>query len=580
MKTFSTLLIYILLPFLFFSTCKNEPRIDTSGIATDSLSIAAGKNLFNQTCASCHSFNQTGIGPPLGGLTGEVSSDWIKAFVHNPKKVIDAGDSRAKGLFEKYKAYMTPFPNLADSSLNQIIAYMHKQPKPAFITAGDTAQALINPIPDTILMSNLVIDLKLMMQFPASDTNKKLLTRITKMDIEPHSKDLYVLDLRGKMYKVKGKTASVYFDITKEKPKFMEHPGLATGFGSFAFHPEFFKNGLLYTSYSEPPASAKADYGYPDSIPVAVQWVLTEWKTDHPTAPTFKGTSREILRIDMQSVIHGMQEIIFNPFSKPGSEDYGLMYIGVGDGGSVEHGYPQLAHHLDKIWGNVLRIDPRGKSAQATASTNGQYGIPNTNPFVAIKDSQALGEIYARGFRNPHRITWTTAGDMLVSNVGHANIETLNHILPGHDYGWPVTEGPFRINIKGDMKKIYALPVEYNKYHFTNPLAMYDHDEGLAICGGYEYTGTSIEQLKGKFIFGDIVRGRVFYINTADIKTGKMLPIEESRITLDGKPTSLKDICQCTKVDMHYGRDARGDIYILTKPDGKLYKMVNASLLQ
>ena len=95
-------------------------------------------------------------------------------------------------------------------------------------------------------------------------------------------------------------------------------------------------------SYIQPiqnlPASAKADFSYPDSIPVLLQWVLTEWKTD-PAAFPFSGKGREILRIDMPTGIHGMQEITFNRFAKPGDEDYGLLYIGIGDGGSAEIGH-------------------------------------------------------------------------------------------------------------------------------------------------------------------------------------------------------------------------------------------------
>ena len=81
---------------------------------------------------------------------------------------------------------------------------------------------------------------------------------------------------------------------------------------------------------------------------MTLQWVLTEWKTENPGAATFSGTSRELFRVNMVTGIHGVQEITFNPLSKPGDEDYGMLYIGVGDGGSVENGYPFLAHSIEK----------------------------------------------------------------------------------------------------------------------------------------------------------------------------------------------------------------------------------------
>ena len=167
-------------------------------------------------------------------------------------------------------------------------------------------------------------------------------------------------------------------DMAKLKPKFINEPGLATGFGSFAFHPDFAKNGLLYTTHTEAPNSGKADFTYADSIKVTLQWVLTEWKADDPNAPTFSGTSRELLRVNMVSGIHGVQEITFNPLAKPGDEDYGLLYIGIGDGGAVEEGYPFIAHSKEKIWGTIIRIDPAGRN-----SANGQYGIPTSQSICS-----------------------------------------------------------------------------------------------------------------------------------------------------------------------------------------------------
>lgn len=44
-------------------------------------------------------------------------------------------------------------------------------------------------------------------------------------------------------------------------------------------------------------------------------------------AATFSVTGRELFRVNMVYGIHGVQEINFNPHSKPGDEDYGLLYI-------------------------------------------------------------------------------------------------------------------------------------------------------------------------------------------------------------------------------------------------------------
>ena len=46
---------------------------------------------------------------------------------------------------------------------------------------------------------------------------------------------------------------------------------------------------------------------------------------------------------------------------------------------------------------------------------------------------------------------------------------------------------------------------------------MYDHNEGQAVTGGFAYHGR-IPALRGKFVFGDIVRGRLFAADLAAIK--------------------------------------------------------------
>jgi hypothetical protein len=165
---------------------------------------------------------------------------------------------------------------------------------------------------------------------------------------------------------------------------------------------------------------------------------------------------------------------------------------------------------------------------------------------------------------------------MFVSMVGHGNIESLYLIVPGHDYGWPIREGSFVVNPYGDLNKVYPLPANDSIYHITYPVAEYDHDEGKAICGGYEYWGNEVPELKGKFLFGDIPTGRLFYVDMGDIKLGKQAPIHEWKISFNGEQKSLKDLCGSDRVDVHFGRDAKGELYILTKADGKMYKLVSA----
>ncbi len=573
MKKGVLIISIVVLLLLYFSSCNSSTTLDNTAISIDSATIAKGEASFIQYCSGCHNFRVDRIGPQLGGLTTEVSADWIKHFIRDSKKMTESGDERARQLFMKYKTVMPSFASFTDDELNGIIAFLNTKASPYLHMAKDNGKEVSNPVADSIGHSNLLVELQLVTQIPASSDSGKLpLTRITKLDFEPHTGSSLILDLRGKLYKLQNNKPVVYLDMAKLKPKFIHEPGLATGFGSFAFQPDFAQNGLLYTAHTESPGSGNAGFYFADSIKTTLQWVLTEWKTENPDAAAFSGTSRELLRVNMPTGIHGVQEITFNPLSKPGTEDYGQLYIGVGDGGCVDDGYPLLTHNTEKIWGTILRLDPMGRN-----SANGQYGIPLHNPFVKNQNAKTLREIYAYGFRNPHRITWTKSGKMIVCNIGQRNIESVNLIIPGHDYGWPIREGTFLIDPYGDLNKVYPLPVNDSIYKVTYPVAQYDHDEGLAISGGFEYWGTTIPQLAGKFLFGDISPGRLFYINTADVKLGKRAIIKEWEISVNGTPTTLRELCGCERVALHFGRDSQGELYILTHA-GKVYKLVSATM--
>lgn len=563
-------ILFFLSFFVFFlSSCNDNDSGRNNSISGDSSKIASGKIIFEKNCAACHSFRQDEIGPALSGITTEASVEWLHRFIKDPAKMIASGDKRTSELRKRFKVAMPSFAAMSDDDINSVIAFLNTHKSRSLSPAEEDDKRITDPLPEKIKLSDLVVNLELVTQFPlSSDSGKIPLTRITKLDYEPESGILFVNDLRGKLYKIVHGGPKVYLDLKKMFPGFIDAPGLATGFGSFAFHPDFVKNGIFYTTHTEAPGSGKTDFSYADSIKVTVQWVLTEWKTENGAANRFVGTKRELMRINMVTGAHGMQEITFNPFAKPSGKDYGLLYVGVGDGASVQEGYSFIAHSKERVWGTILRINPSGRN-----SANGKYGIPVDNPFVHDKDPKTIKEIYAYGFRNPHRITWTSLGQMLVSNIGQANIEAIDWVKPGNDYGWPIREGQFLSNPKGNLNNVYPLPANDSIYKITYPVAQYDHDEGNAITGGYEYIGSAVPELKEKFLFGDIPFGRLFYINVRDIKQGSLAAIEEWRITINGVSKTLKQACDGDRVDLRFGRDKKGELYVLTKADGRLYRI-------
>jgi glucose/arabinose dehydrogenase/cytochrome c551/c552 len=535
----------------------------------DKTVIAHGQSVFQQKCAACHNFKQQGIGPNLSGITDAMPAAWISDFIHNSQLLVKKGDKRAVAVFNKYKVPMPSNPDIDAADMNALLSFIdtHKKSTADLAKLDKTAAGLgpvkADPVPAKIPKGGLALLLQEVITAPRS-AEKVPLARINQMTVLKGERErVFLADLRGKLYLFRDDTLQEVMNIGKMRPAFIHTPGHGSGLGSYAFHPDFNTNGLLYTTHTEKAGSVKADFSYDDSIRVGLQWVVTEWKISKPLSDTFAGEPRELFRINMPSEIHGMQQIIFNPLATRDSADYGLLYIGIGDGGSAESGYSSLCNSNTKLWSSVLRIDPAG-----TNSANGKYGIPAINPFANNKVPGAAGEIFARGFRNPNRISWSPDAKMLISDIGLNNIEELNIGIAGADYGWPAREGTFLLNYKGRMNVVYNLPAGKTKY--INPVVQYDHDEGNAFSAGFVYTG-SIPLLRDKYVFGDIVRGRVFYVENASLVPGRQATIKEFNLVFNNEPSNFLAVTKNPKADLRFGVGANKELYLFTKTDGKIW---------
>ncbi len=137
--------------------------------------------------------------------------------------------------------------------------------------------------------------------------------------------------------------------------------------------------------------------------------MLIEWTDTNPSNSTFEGTARELLRVQLNTRSHPMGDLIFNPTARPGDPDWRVLYQEVGDGAAGESRIvPMRANpqRLDNLVGKILRIIPdlNEQVATSTVSENGRYRIPNDNPFASTPGARK--EIWAYGFRNPHRLSW------------------------------------------------------------------------------------------------------------------------------------------------------------------------------
>jgi Glucose / Sorbosone dehydrogenase len=212
----------------------------------------------------------------------------------------------------------------------------------------------------------------------------------------------------------------------------------------------------------------------------------------------------------------------------------------------------------------------------------GDYTIPMANKFAADGDPNTLGEIYAYGFRNAHRISWDTDGTMFANDIGMNNVEEINIVRNGENYGWMRREGTWEHGRfrGGELNELYPLADEIldgsRKDGFTYPVAMYDHDEGQSISAGFAYHG-KIAALRGKYVFGDINKGRIFAADLAAMKKADdgvprtVAPIEEVQLYERDAGGNRVDVSLRELIDRKMGaKIARADLFISQTRDGEL----------
>jgi hypothetical protein len=108
-------------------------------------------------------------------------------------------------------------------------------------------------------------------------------------------------------------------------------------------------------------------------------------------------------------------------------------------------------------------------------------------------------------------------------------------------------------------------------------VAIYDHDEGQAVSGGFAYHGR-IAALRGKFVFGDVQRGRLFAADLAAMKKADdgipetVAPIEEIQLYVREANGTRRDVTFRELIDKTMGATIpRGDLHISQSRDGELF---------
>ncbi len=266
------------------------------------------------------------------------------------------------------------------------------------------------------------------------------------------------------------------------------------GLFSVAFHPDYARTRRFYVNYTDLRGDTR----------------VAEYRSDGVRA--LPATRRELLHIAQPYANHNGGQVAFGPD--------GRLYVGMGDGGSG--GDPEgRAQNMGSQLGKLLRLDADRTGAKP--------------------------QIAALGLRNPWRFSFDRAtGDLWIGDVGQGDWEEIDVLRAGWsgvpNFGWDVWEGRARFEDK---------PLGPGK--LVQPVAVYSHDAGCSVTGGFVYRGQAVPALAGRYVYGDYCSGTIWSLAAK----GKAAPRRE--------PVSVANL-------VSFGEDAAGELYAVSH-GGTVYRV-------
>jgi glucose/arabinose dehydrogenase len=323
---------------------------------------------------------------------------------------------------------------------------------------------------------------------------------------------LYVVEQPGRIRLLKDGTLVVtpFLDISNSISS-----GGELGLLGLAFHPSYMANGRFFVNYTNPDGNtviaefhrSAANPDVADPQPARVFFTVEQPFTNH------KG---------------GM--VAFGPD--------GLLYLGLGDGGSG--GDPlNNGQRLDTKLGKILRIDVDAYPTPPAGNMTG--GDP---------------DIWDFGLRNPFRFSFDRGtGDIYIGDVGQDRFEEIDLEPRGtgkRNYGWRITEG----------MHCFDPLTGCNLTGITLPVVEYSHADGCAVIGGYVYRGAAIPGLVGRYLYGDFCSNRIWsFVRTGGQVSGTLELTDE----LDPGHT-LGGITS-------FGEDADAEMYVVDGSRGLVLRI-------
>ena len=313
----------------------------------------------------------------------------------------------------------------------------------------------------------------------------------------PGSRDLYVVEQPGRVVQLDGDGPGRTLIDIRDRVQSGGEQGLL----GLAFHPDYAKNGRLFLHYTTHGGDTRVD----------------EYRRGAEGSAD-PATRKELLRVEQPFPNHNGGQLSFGPD--------GLLYLGLGDGGSSGDPANNAQDLRDRL-GKILRID---------VDRPGDDWKP-----------------VAYGLRNPWRFSWDReTGAIWIADVGQDEREEVNSIArfgdPPPNFGWPGFEGTNDIDDREPTGPGQVI----------DPVAEYDHDEGCSVTGGYVYRGTEVPRLRGRYVYGDVCSGAIWTLRAG---SGSASDVRK-------EDDELEQVAS-------FGEDARGELYAISLSRG-VFRVVSS----
>jgi glucose/arabinose dehydrogenase len=326
---------------------------------------------------------------------------------------------------------------------------------------------------------------------------------------------IFVVEQAGRIRILKNRalTGTPFLDIRD----IVRSTGSEQGLLSVGFPPGYGGTGRFYVNYT-------GKQGVGDTV-------VARYRRGSDPDIADSASAEIILTVAQPYSNHNGGQLAFGPD--------GLLYIGMGDGGSGGDPFNH-AQTPGSLLGKLLRI--------GVESGVSPYEVPTGNPFISAPGYRP--EIWALGLRNPWRFSFDRGtGDLYIGDVGQNAREEIDYQPAsspgGENYGWRIMEGMHCYASASCSRSGLTLPAA----EYRNPA------DGCSVTGGFVYRGQKYPALQGTYIYGDFCSGRIWGLR----KTGagwENRPLLESSLSVST-----------------FGEDEDGNLYVADYSAGVIYEI-------